>query len=275
MNSQKHSLKLKIYLFSYQKLVSFQRSLEKVFILLNALFNGFWLGILGRGTLHSIDQAYYDNSQTYDDYRYRDEEYNRKGLWKWEKKVIDQYFLSCKKLLLLSVGGGREVLALNKLGYEVDGFECNPHLVEFANELMAKEGLNSMIKISPRDDCPPLAQSYDGIVVGWGSYMLIQGREKRILLLKKLRKVIQAGSPILISFFVRSKSSTYFKLVCFFGNIIRFLFRQDRLEMGDNLAPNYVHHFTQEEIELELQASGFKLALYSTETYGHAVGIAI
>jgi Tellurite resistance protein TehB len=275
MNTQKHALELKIYLFSHRQLESFQRFLERIFIFLSAVFNGFWLGILGRAALHLIDQVYYDNSQAYQDHRYRDETYNRKGLWAWEQKIIDHYFQSCKCLLLLSVGGGREVLALSKLGYEVDGFECNPHLVEFANELIAKEGCNSLVKLSPRDDSPILVKTYDGIIVGWGAYMLIQGRDKRIALLTKLRSALQTGSPILISFFLRPQSSTYFKLVYVVGNLIRWILRQDPLELGDNLAPNYVHHFTQTEIESELQASGFQLALYSTETYGHAVGIAV
>ena len=39
--------------------------------------------------------------------------------------------------MVVGGGGGREVLALRRLGYEVDGFECDPGLVACANELLA------------------------------------------------------------------------------------------------------------------------------------------
>jgi hypothetical protein len=48
--------------------------------------------------------------------------------------------------------------------------------------------------------------------------------------------------------------------------------RREHLEVGDDLSPNYVHHFTQREIELELSESGFDLQFYSDRQYGHAVG---
>ena len=44
--------------------------------------------------------------------------------------------VQCKRLLVAGAGGGREVLALYKSGYEVDGFECHPELVALANTML-------------------------------------------------------------------------------------------------------------------------------------------
>jgi hypothetical protein len=46
------------------------------------------------------------------------------------------------------------------------------------------------------------------------------------------------------------------------------------VEIGDDLAPNYVHYFTRSEIASELSEAGFALQCYSPEPYGHAVGVA-
>ena len=73
MNKPNYPLELKIYIFS-------RKILRKIFLLINACFIGFWLGILKKQHLHLIDKLYYDNTQ-----QYCDEEYNRGGLWDWEK----------------------------------------------------------------------------------------------------------------------------------------------------------------------------------------------
>lgn len=262
MNSQNSPLALKIY-------ISSRKLLRKLILLINAGFIGFWLGVLKRDHLHLIDQLYYDNTN-----QYCDEKYNCGGLWDWEKKVLDQHFQQCKSLLVAGVGGGREVLALCKLGYDAEGFECNSKLVEFANQLLEKEGFPANIQVIPRDQCPDSHQQYDGLIIGWGAYMLIQGREQRISFLKKLRSLTKENAPILLSFFCDTEPRSYFKIIIKIGNIIRWVLRRDSLELGDDLVPNYVHNFTKEEIAAELEAGGFKLEMYCTDEYGHAVAIA-
>jgi len=253
---------IRIYSFSW-------KILRKLYVLIDACFVGFCLGILNRETLHLIDQSYYDNTKMY-----HDEAYNRGGLWSWEKEALNTYFQTCRYLLVAGVGGGREVLALHPLGYEVDGFECNPRLVEGANALLKKEGLMPSIQLAPRDGCPDATKIYDGIVVGWGAYMLIQGRKHRIAFLQQLRKQTREGSPVLLSFFYRSGTERRFKVIAAIGNVMRWLLRRERLQRGDDLVPNCVHSFTREEIASELCEGGFQFVFYSTAGYGHAVGIA-
>ena len=261
-NSRNYTFSLKLYFFT-------RKALDKLFVLFNACLSGIWLGMLNRETMHLIDEYYYDNQKMY-----QWDEYNRAGLWKWEKKLINEYFEKCKSLLVLGAGGGREVLALSKLGYEVDGCECNPQLVKFANELMEKEELTSRVKLVERDASLDNGKLYDGIIIGWGAYMLIQGRERRIALLKNLRNQMNENSPMLLSFFSQSGNSLYFKVVHKISNTMRWITGKNRLEFGDDLVPNFVHYFTREQIANELKEAGFELKMYCTEEYGHAVGIA-
>ena len=204
-----------------------------------------------------------------------DEQYNRRGLFLWEKEAIERYFIGRKHLLLIGAGGGREVIALSRLGYEVDGYECHPQLVEAARNLLVKENLSAQIQIAPRDQCPDGNKVYDGLIVGWGAYMLIQGRQHRIDFLRQLRSRAKESSPVLLSFYDRDFDTRRFKIIKFIGNVLRRMTGGEQMELGDDLFPNYVHYFIRDEVESELRAGGFDLKFYSTKSYGHAVGFAI
>ncbi|HEV8722566.1 MAG TPA: SAM-dependent methyltransferase [Candidatus Binatia bacterium] len=264
MNSQVYPLGIRIYLFSY-------RLLMRQFAFFNALLAGFCLGLLRREHLYLVNKIYYDNSKSL-----HDEEYNQRGLRDWERKVINKYFQQAKSLLVAGVGGGREVLALRRIGYAVDGFDCNPGLVECANALLKKEGFVPDLQYVPEDQCPDYARkTYDGVIVGWGVYMHIQGRQPRIRFVQTLRSRTREDCPILLSFFHRSGAEARFKVIATVGNILRRILRREVLEVGDDLFHFMsVHFFTRKEIETELHEGGFRLNFYSALGEGHAVGTA-
>ena len=267
MNRQDYPFVIKIVLLSGV-------ILQKLFDLSRACFAGFWLGVLKKGTLGLTVKFCFDNTNIY-----HGEKFNQSGLFRWEEKAINKYFQKCKSLLIAGAGGGREVLALCRTGYDIDGFECHPDLVEQANELLKKEGFNLNIQLVPPDQCPDSINIYDGLIIGWAVYMHIQGGEKRISFLKKLRSQTREHAPILLSFFSRTESSLYFRVVAEIGNGIRRILGRDYLEVGDDLAHVhgfniYVHCFTKKEINFELDQGGFQLDFCCTDVYGHAVGIA-
>jgi hypothetical protein len=252
----------RLYWFSWQLLL-------RIYSLVNACFAGFWLGVLNRELLHAVDRRYYDSTRMY-----HTETFNRRGFWDWEEAQIDKYFSGCGSLLVAGVGGGREVLAFRQLGYEVDGFEYHPDLARVANTLLEQNGYSPNIRPAPRDRCPANNRQYDGIIIGWSVYTLIQGRPQRVAFLGRLREQTPERAPILLSFHCRSESERRYRVVAAIGNVIRKIRRGERLELGDDLAPNFVHRFTRDELAAELQSGGFRLEFYSTRGTGHAVGVA-
>jgi hypothetical protein len=231
------------------------------------MYIGFWLGLLTRGQLHSIGERRYSRDQ-----RYRTDEYNKAGLWDWEQSAFDAHFVDCTRVLLAAAGGGREVIALRRRGIEVEAFESDPDLVRYANRLLEREGMAPDIQRVPWDDSPDGAEECDGAIVGWGAYMHIRGRERRILFLRGLRTRLVTGSPILISFNTRRDDSPYFRGIAVIGNVVAFLLRRSRVEIGDSLVPNYAHYFTKAQLESEMAAAGFELISFESLEYGHAVG---
>ena len=241
--------------------------LRRCLIFIETVFNGFWLGVLSYQSLLRIDETFYNESDIY-----CSSEYNKKGLLKWEQEMVEKYFQNSQKLLLVGAGGGRETYALQNMGYLVEAFECNPKLQEFGNNLLAGDGLVPCIKSLERDACPKSNSKYDGVIIGWGAYMLIQGSARRAEFLSAIRSQIADEANILLSFFTRSTYSWQLRNIASIGNMIRFLLRRDSLEMGDSLAPNYVHYFTESELTKELDNAGFDLIYFSSKSYGHAVG---
>lgn len=245
--------------------------MDKFIKLINAFVVGFWLGVFKKDDFYWIDQYYFNVSKM--GKMYHDNAYNKRGLFQWEKDVIERYFGHQKNLLLIGAGGGREVLALSQMGFSVDGFEYNQRLVLVANQLLESENLPVKVAVAPKDRGPESVKQYDGIIVGWGTYTHIQNRTRRISLLKQLRCQAKLNAPVLISFLVRSRDDRRFKLITKFGNVLRMIFSRELLETGDDLVPDFVHFFTREEVVSELEEAGFKLEYYSSIDYGHAVGI--
>jgi hypothetical protein len=246
-----------------------RRVLTQAKALGQAMFDGFSLGIMSRRALNAVDDYYYHAAQ-----QYRDESYNRSGLKDWEKLEVERFFGTCHRLMVVGAGGGREVLALLDLGFDVDGFECNPELAQCANSLLRKDDRPVVVGVVPRDDCPNTGGAYDGLIVGWGAYMLIQGSKRRTALLRQMRVQARPNAPLLVSFFCRPEGQRTFRIVAGIGTVLRRLLGRELVELGDGLAPNYVHYFTLDELRREFDAAGFRLVHYSTHPYGHAVGIA-
>jgi hypothetical protein len=70
------SRQVRLYLWARKKLT-------QLLALLQALFDGIWLGVFDRASLHSLDQHCYDRWRDY-----HSEGYNRAGLTGWEERAI-------------------------------------------------------------------------------------------------------------------------------------------------------------------------------------------
>ena len=234
-----------------------------------ASFDGAWLGILDHEATHALDEAYYDETR-----KYTDEAYNRRGLHDWEREALERFFGGRRRIVVTGAGGGREVLALLGLGYDAVGYEPNPGLVEFGAGLLERDGHLERLRHVDRDAWPRDSGPCDGIVVGWGSYMLIRGRERRVEFLREARARLEPGAPLLLSFFPRTGRPAYLRLVALVGNAVRRVRRAPPLEFGDAMERNYVHYFDRPEIASELDEAGFDLVWYDASGYGKAVGLA-
>ena len=244
---------------------------------ISACFDGVWLGIFDHRRLARLDEAFYTSGLDIHDGRsfsYRDPDYNLAGLQAWEAAAIEAHFPSASRVVVTGAGGGREVIALLERGFDAMGYEPNPTLSAVGAALLRERDAADRLRVCERDAFPPATPSCDALVVGWGSYMLIAGRERRIEFLRGARRALPAGAPILCSFLTREPRSRYFMIVDRTARAVRWLRRAERPELGDTVNENFVHCFTRAEVESELAAGGFRVVAYRSEPYGHAVAVA-
>jgi hypothetical protein len=239
------------------------RFLKNLTNFLDALFSGFWLGVMGKKSIDFSDELYYNKAKSYSN-----DKYNESGFFGWEKPIIEKYFSGAKSILLIAAGGGREVIALNKMGIEVDAYECNPKLVEFGNLLLEKHDINSRIKSLARNSVPEDIKQYDGIIIGWGAYSLIRGRETRIGFLNSIRPFFKSDTCLMVSFIYSTRRSRKDKIIKQVSDFLTFLHKKSRAEIGDRLVPNFIHYFSEEEIKSEFAQADLEVIDYSSSDYG-------
>lgn len=235
------------------------------------LHEGFWLGCLDPEDLTAVTVRSFQESPMYNG-----REHNQSGLFPWEREAIDRFFRPGSRILVAASGGGRELIALHRLGFEADGFDCAPGLVETSRRLLQELGISSDVQLCPPNDVPPELTSHDSIIIGWTAYMHIPGSVRRIAFLRKLRALVPAEAPILVSFWAREASpdeDRAFRLAQWFRSLRGR--RAEPLEPGDHLTDRgYYHCFAKEEIEAEFKAGGFRMGHYSQADHPYAVGMA-
>jgi hypothetical protein len=239
--------------------------------LASTLYEGFWLGCLSPDDLNAITAIYYQQS-----HEYSSSEHNLRGLFDWEVPVLDRYFPPRSRILVAAAGGGREVLALRRAGFQAEGCECSPTLLRASDALFDQLGEPRGVILCAADEVPAGPPIYNGLIVGWSAYTHIPTRRRRVAFLQGLCQRALPGSPVLLSFFPREISSHYETLVYQTACVSRFLFRgrRETLEIGDHLGWCYSHTFTREEVGTELNAAGFRLVHFNEVGEGHAVGVA-
>lgn len=234
------------------------------------LHQGWWLGILNSSQLEAVTQAYYDRT-----FQYSNSSYNLTGLRDWEQEALAKYFKPQSRILVAASGGGREVIALAQADYRVDGFDCNVNCVRAGQRLLAEQGLTSRIVHAPPSSVPEGLDSYDGAIVGWGGYMHIAGRQRRIRFLRRISQHLSPGAPVLVSFFHQHPKSRSHLWAARIANVLRRIKGTELAEAGDWLEGSFDHYFNETEIRAELSEAGFEVLSYSTPGYGVAVARAI
>lgn len=258
-----------------RRYLSTRRERDRIARGIGAAFDGLWLGLLDGEQLHALDERFYDERIEHvdgDAQRYDDDAYNARGLFDWEEAAVRGHFPAGARVVVTGAGGGREVLALLEQGFDAVGYEPNERFATAGADFLSRRGHRDRLRPSARDVFPGEIESCDCVVVGWGSYMLIAGRQRRIAFLRAARQRLREGDPLLLSFFAHSARPRYFTVVAGVANAVRSVRRREAVELGDAIAGNFLHCFTRAEIEDELAAGGFELVDFRFSPYGHAVG---
>ncbi len=238
-----------------------------------AFLRALWLGLLDAETLNQVTHAGYEN-QGQDGFASVD--FNSQGFWPWELASVQTYFAGCRHVLVAGAGGGREAIALARLGFDVTAFDFCSELTAACRRNLALLGLAAHVHDAPADRIPDGLPVFDGILVGRGFYHHIPGRRQRVAFLEQCRAHLQADAPLVLSdFFARPDQSAGYQRTRAIANGIRWLRGcSERVELGDWLSDSMQHAFVQSEIDSELTAAGFTPVAYAASPVSEGSALA-
>jgi len=237
---------------------------------LGSLHAGLWLGLLDAEDLDEITAEHYRHFTLYTSV-----DHNSSDLWPWELAALRRHFPTSGRVLVVSAGAGREVAALERRGYAVAAWDCNPVLVDAGNRFLEEQGLVSRIALCAPSAVPAdVGTGYDGVVVGWGGYMHVPGRGRRVAFLEGIRAALKDHAPVLVSFYLRSPGSRADIWTARLANAVRAVRGRgaEPAEPGDRVRGAFERHFTGDEVRGELEAAGLRVAEVCAEPLAWAVG---
>lgn len=259
--------------------LSYQRAMNRLAHVqfgLQSVFNGYWLGRLDRSDLDRVDDGFFARATEEvagGNATYGSDKYITSGLADWERDAVQEHFPVHRPVVVTGAGSGREVVALLAMGYDARGFEPNRHLVAAGRRLLADRlpGHQARLSVSTRDDYPS-DQAGVSVIIGWGSYMCIPQRSRRVALLSACREALAPDGAVLLSYFREAHHRRGHRVTAMTANLVsRLRGRDAHFEVGDNLSPNFVHVFTDAEVEVELAQAGLDVVALRNAPYPHAV----
>jgi hypothetical protein len=220
----------------------------------------------------SIDEHYAEVG------RYRDPENQTSGLFPYEQRALERYFPKPPaRLLVPGAGGGRELLALRALGYDVEGFEPVASMVAAAKTALGPEAHRIWRENVQAWVRTQVQHEYDGILTGWTVWTHLVRQADRLDALRAFRRACPRG-PVLLSFWrtepvldpleaTETASVSAGRIEQWTRTWLRqSLFGLPPLEPGTGWdAGMWVHYANEGELEREGERTGYELAHYERD----------
>ncbi|WP_075591050.1 class I SAM-dependent methyltransferase [Labilibacter marinus] len=240
----------KFFNFCWKRLVWFDSVVE-----------GFWLSVLSEDELNKSIISFYKRNK-----QYTQDEQTTKGLFNWEKNIANNIPIKNARIVVLGAGGGRECLALNRLGYKLSGYESDKKMVEYAQKYFANLEIDIAFNHIPINTIPH--SKCDIFWFGWGMYTHIFSQERRVQMLCDVKKQIPQNGYIIISYWKENREFTRRKII---ENMTKKINRRP-VEAGEGFRNGFwTKRFTPDQIKEEAALVQLKVVHISEVEYGHAI----
>ncbi len=136
-----------------------------------SLIQGLSLGLLSNIQLERLTEYRYSTSFS----SLAEESYLNSGFFMWEREAIQNYFPPGGRDLVAAAGAGREMIALARAGFVVNGFDCCAPLVEGGRNELRKQGIDAKLEYVPPSTVPEFDGHYDAVLVGFQAICISLG----------------------------------------------------------------------------------------------------
>jgi SAM-dependent methyltransferase len=204
------------------------------------------------------------------------ERYRDSGLMDWERRLYLSALKPGERVLVVGCGTGRDVIALLRAGFRVDGIDIAPACVDLARRAVASRGLTAWLAAGTLEGVV-LPDRYDAVIFSWYCYSYIPGTLDRVRTLRCARAALADGGRILISY-VTSDGSRRGRLIALTRAVARLTRSDWRPEPGDVVLlsargsrVHYEHRFAGDELEAEARTAGLRVTGHELTEDGLAV----
>lgn len=192
-----------------------------------------------------------------------DERYALLGLFGWEEPFVRRFLKPDDRILVVGSGSGREVIALRRDGYAVEGLEPAAPTAELSREIMTKIGVDARVRIGGIETVE-LDGTFDVFLFSWYCYSYIPQRATRVAALRSARAHLAPGGRILLSYIVGEPvpRRAPVQVAALVARATRSGWTPERNDVL-GLEPgglHFEHHFAPGEIEEEAGAAGLRVA---------------
>jgi SAM-dependent methyltransferase len=192
-----------------------------------------------------------------------DERYALQGLFGWEEPFVRRFLKPDDRILIVGSGTGREVIALRRDGYDVEGLEPATAAAELSREIMKKAGVEARIRIGGIETVE-IDGNFDLFIFSWYCYSYIAHRPTRVAALRAARAHLAPGGRIILSYIVGEPIPK--RLPITMASLAARLSRAGWTPEKSDVVSfepgglHFEHHFGPGEIEDEAREAGLKVA---------------
>lgn len=122
------------------------------------------------------------------------------GLWQSEAKLVEEYFNSEDKLLIIGAGAGRVAFGLWSNGYKnIHAIDISQEMAEAFHEINRNQHTSINFQVANAIDLPFAEDSFDGIIMPYNVLMHIPKHANRLQALIEARRVLTKGGKLIFS----------------------------------------------------------------------------
>lgn len=202
-----------------------------------------------------------DIAREWDHYRQDPEEAIR-GLFEWERAVLEKALRPADRILVVGCSTGRELIALADKGHRVVGVDPSGPAVSTAQIFLGRTGRQAELIHGFFEDVS-FSEPFDLILFSHRTYGLIQGADFRVGALRKAAELLNPEGRVVVSYLLGPGMHPALVTAARLG---AFLGRSDlRIERGDAVhcirssSFGFEHQFGPDEFAVEAGQAGLTL----------------
>jgi len=132
-----------------------------------------------------------------------------KGLNEQERYMVNKYMDKKGKVLVIGCGGGREAIALRRLGHKVTGIDFVPGMIEQAMQNAKRNGLDINFEVRSATELHYPSYSFDYVFFSETIFSNIPTRRLRIKVLRDTKRILKPEGVLFFSVYYRPKDFFY------------------------------------------------------------------